>query len=131
MPLSLLRSMPLHRPYVLPGPSSHRNKPTDSSDMKSLNNVSMTQTHDTSLKDATDNSSSAFSILSERAFTCRITGKLHRVLSVSIIKLHASERHARHCCFVRPCETIQGMHNTSSSVFNVAVQCRPSSYRLA
>ena len=53
------------------------------------------------LQDATDSSSSAFSILSERAFTLRITGKLQRVLSTSVIKFRASERDERHCCLVR------------------------------
>ena len=80
--------------------------------MNSLNHVSVTQTHDTS-----DSSSSAFSILSERAFTPRITGKLHRVLSTSVIKFRASERDERHCCLVRPCETRERIpNNTLGSV---------------
>ena len=86
------------------------NSPTDTSYpvlplttiTRQANRVSVTQTHDTSLRDETDRSSSAFSILSERAFTPRITGNVHRVLSTRVIKLRASERDAQLCCLDRP-----------------------------
>ena len=76
-----------------------------------------------SFRDATDSSSLAFSILSERAFTPRITGRLHRVLSTSVNQFRASQRDERHCCLVRPCETRERIpNNTLGSVLNVAVR---------